>query len=360
MPTNKNAMTRYKILDELLSNRYHNYSLDDLTEEVCKRLAELYPDTNGVCRRAIEKDIHYLEYEGPFLVEIERYTVSGYNREKQSSFSKRCLRYANPSFSIFKKEMSDDEEYLLKEALSMLGQFDGLPNLEALEDLSLGLGGKKFERKIISFTKNPLEKTNLIGLLFTAISQQQVIEIQYHKFNSPEKVLSLNVFPYLLKEYNRSWFLFAAAETDEKLLCFALDRIDKIEPLPSHRYIDYKGDINGIFKDIIGVTANTESPLYRILFWVSDESKEYAITKPLHESQISITGQMECNYRKKLPTLEGGRFFQISCKENYELIRELMSFGENLIVLSPSDIRDKILNKINYMQQHYKNIQNYE
>lgn len=27
MPKNKNAMTRYQILDELLSNRYHNYSI---------------------------------------------------------------------------------------------------------------------------------------------------------------------------------------------------------------------------------------------------------------------------------------------------------------------------------------------
>ena len=32
MPANKNAMTRYKILDDLLSCRYHNYSLDDLTQ----------------------------------------------------------------------------------------------------------------------------------------------------------------------------------------------------------------------------------------------------------------------------------------------------------------------------------------
>ena len=57
MPANKNAMTRYKILDELLSSRYHNYSLDDLTEEVSNRLAEMYPNTNGVVRRTIEKDI---------------------------------------------------------------------------------------------------------------------------------------------------------------------------------------------------------------------------------------------------------------------------------------------------------------
>lgn len=61
MPVNKNAMTRYKVLDELLSSRYHNYSLDDLTEEVSNRLAELDPNTNGVVRRTIEKDISYLE-----------------------------------------------------------------------------------------------------------------------------------------------------------------------------------------------------------------------------------------------------------------------------------------------------------
>lgn len=103
MPANKNAMTRYKILDELLSSRYHNYSLDDLTEEVCKRLADMYPDTDGVGRRTIEKDINYLEYEGPFLVDIERYSVASYNPEKQKTYSKRCLRYANPSFSILKR-----------------------------------------------------------------------------------------------------------------------------------------------------------------------------------------------------------------------------------------------------------------
>lgn len=88
MPTNKNAMTRYKILDELLSCRYHNYSLEDLTEEVNKRLSDMYPDTDGVGRRTIEKDIYYLEYEGPFMVEIERYSVASYNLKNKNIFQK--------------------------------------------------------------------------------------------------------------------------------------------------------------------------------------------------------------------------------------------------------------------------------
>ena len=356
MPANKNATTRYKILDELLSSRYHNYSLDDLTEEVSNRLADMYPDTNGVVRRTIEKDIYYLEYESPFMVDIERYSVHGYSKEKQKSYMKQCLRYAQPSFSIFKKEMTSDEEYLLSEALSLLGQFDGLPNLDALEGLRLGLGINKSERQIISFTKNPLENSNLLGELFTAASQKQVVEIHYHKFSSPEQELVVNLHPYLLKEYNRRWYLFAAAEDDEKMLCFGLDRIDKVVPLPSHKYVEYNGDLNERFEDIIGVTLFEDSPLYKIIFWVSDYSKDYVKTKPIHESQRSVNGNKETVLRSQYPNLEGGMYFRIDCKENYELIRELCSFGKDLIVLEPSEIREKIFKRISEMNDEYVNL----
>ena len=266
-------MTRYKILDDLLSNRYHNYSLDDLTEEVNLRLSEMYPDTNGVVRRTIEKDIFYLEYEGPFLVDIERYSVDAYNKEKQKSYTKQCLRYANPAFSIFKKQMSADEEYLLSEALTLLGQFDGLPNLGDLEALRLGLGVRKPKHQIISLSKNPLESSNILGELFTAISQRQTINLHYHTFKNKDVQLTVTLFPYMLKEYNRRWFLVAAAESDGKLLTFGLDRIDDVENLPSHKYVDYDGDLNELYEDIIGVTYKEESPVYKIVLWVSDNLK---------------------------------------------------------------------------------------
>lgn len=354
MPTNKNAMTRYKILDELLSDRYHEYSLDELTEEVNKGLEELYPDTDGVGRRMIEKDIHYLEYEGPFLAEMEHYSAPAYDREKQRSYSKRCIRYKDPSFSIFKKDLSDDEEYLLREALSLLGQFDGLPNLNALENLRLGLGARHSGKAIMSLTRNPLENSNLFGELFTVISQQQVIELHYNTFQNPGKPLQLNVFPYLLKEYNRRWFLFAAAESNNKLLCFGLDRIEKIKPLPSHKYTDYNGNINDIFEDVIGVTIHEESPIYHIVFWVSNLSKDYVATKPIHESQRNVSGEEETNLRQENPELQEGRFFRIDCKENYELIRELTNFGQELIVIQPLYIREKIIKWSEKLYKRYE------
>ena len=356
MPTNKNAMTRYKILDELLSSRYHNYSLDDLTDEVNRRLSDMYPDTDGVGRRAIEKDIKYLEYEGPFLVDIERYAIASYNPDKHRTYSKRCLRYAKPSFSIFKKELSADEEYLLREALLLLGQFDGLPNLDGLEDLRLGLGVCKENKKIISFTKNPLENSTLLGELFTAISQKQVIELHYHKFGDSEVVRKTNLYPYLLKEYNRRWYLLASSEKDGKLLNFSLDRIDKCIPLTSHKYMDYDGDINERFEDIIGVTFNDASPVHRILFWVSDISKDYVSTKPIHESQKSASRDEVMFLRERFPFLLDGKFFRIECKENYELIRELTSFGRHLMVLEPECLQKKIFEHVSALYSEYQKL----
>lgn len=347
-------MTRYKILDELLSSRYHNYSLDDLTEEVSKRLAEMYPDTNGVVRRTIEKDICYLEYEGPFMVDIERYTAPRYNNVKQKSYTKQCLRYRIPGFSIFKKDLTGDEEYLLREALSLLGQFEGLPNFDALEGLRLGLGVREEQRRIISFTKNPLENSNLIGELFITISQKQVIELHYHKFEAPTNILSINVIPYLLKEYNRRWYLICQAENGSKLLNYSLDRIDKVVPLPSHKYIEYDGDINEFFDDIIGVTNYKNANVLPILFWVSDYSKDYVDNKPIHDSQKRYKGNLEETYREQYPMLDGGYFFSIECKINYELIRELTSFGEYLIVLSPDELIAEIRKRIENMKEKYE------
>lgn len=349
MPANKNAVTRYYILDKLLANRYHNYSIEDLCRLVNEELEER---DQHVSRRTIELDLHYLEYESPFIAEIEHYQVDDVSQRTFKPIKKSCYRYADSSFSIFKKEMTEDEKYLLNETLSLLGQFDGLPNLEGLDNLRKNLNVKT-DRQIISFTKNPIENSTILGKLFTTISQQQTIELHYHLFATSKENLHTIVHPYLLKEYNRRWYLIAASDTDGKLLTFALDRINKVVPLPAKKYIQYNGDLNEHFEDIIGVTLIEDNPLLTIIFWVSDHSKDYVATKPLHESQRNIRGKREEELRYQYPTLKGGRFFSIECIENYELIRELTSFGADLVVLSPTDIQNKILKRIKEMHKKY-------
>lgn len=353
MPANKNAVTRYYILDELLAQRHKEYSIADLLSLVNQRLAEM--DIPPVSKRTIEYDVNYIEKEGPFLVEIERFQIDVPCQKNLSRppVKKTCLRYADPSASIFTRPLTDDEKHLLGETFTLLGQFDGLPELKGLEKLRAGLDIKS-DRQIISFTKNPLENSNLLGEFFTAIARKQVIEIHYHKFAAPDEDRHTVVIPYLLKEYNRRWFLIAAAEDTGRILNFTLDRIDSVVPLPNHNYVEYDGDLNERFEDIVGVSLYENRPVQTILFWVSDNSKDYVATKPIHESQRHYRNEKEEELRRQYPMLNGGAFFSIDCIENYELIRELISFREDLVVLSPDNIRDTVMERIAAMYELYR------
>ena len=342
MPTNKNAFIRYKYLDGLLSDRHHFYDIHDLTDKVNERL---YDDGfKEVGQRCIEKDLISL-MDAPFNAPIVRF-------EKND---KHCIAYNKRSFSIFREELSREEENLLREVLSTLGQFDGLNHFEWLDKFKIGLGIEE-RRQIISFSNNPyLKNSNLLGTLFDNISNEVVIRLSYHTF-ADETIRSIDLHPYLLKQYNDRWYLLGAADCDKKILNFALDRIDEIEPLLEKKYIECSEDLAERFEDIIGVTLYEDRPIEHITFWVSNKSMNYLNTKPLHSSQTSIHKEKEQQLRNEYPMLEGGAFYTIDCIENYELIRELSSFGRDLLVVAPDAIKEKVFERNSQLFEEYNKL----
>lgn len=342
MPTNKNALVRYRQLDRLLSDHHHYYNIHELTEKVNEKLDS--DDFKMVTQRCIEKDL--VDMEGLFSAPIDHFDWNG----------KNCIRYSKYGFSIFKEEMSREERSLLREVLSTLGQFGGIDNFQWLDDFKIGLGLEE-RRPIISFSNNPYYMSDpaLLGKLFDVISNEVVIRLSYHTFTDPT-VRSIEFHPYLLKQYNDRWFLIGAADSDKKILNFPLDRIDDVEPLPEKKYVECPEDLYDCFEDVVGVTIYDKEPEH-ILFWVSDTSKDYVATKAIHGSQTQIKGEAEQNLRSQYPNLEGGTFFTIDCIRNYELIRELWSYGKDLLVLSSDDnIQDEIYERICEMKENYSKL----
>jgi len=90
------------------------------------------------------------------------------------------------------------------------------------------------------------------------------------------------------------------------------------------------------------------------VLWVSDVSKDYVQSKPIHGSQKSISNDEDL--RRKYPKLVGGRFFFIDCIPNYELIRELTSFGRELLVLKPKDVQNAVIERITSMISMYEKV----
>ena len=343
MPMNKNAVIRYKYLDELLSKKYQRYTVAEMSEIINEKLRK--DGYEEVSLRCVQKDIKALEEE-VFMVELERGIVDG----------KMCVWYANPGYSIFTKELSEDEKHLLSEVLSTLGQFDGLDNFEWLDGLKTKLGVEE-ERRIIQFSTNPdyLANSTLLGSLFTAIANKAVITLKYHTFTAPDVRKECILHPYLLKQYNNRWFLIGAAE-DGYILTFALDRIDSFEVAGGKKYIDPSDDLTERFEDIVGVTVYKDAPIEKILLWVSDRQWPYIATKPLHNSQRQLKGTKAELLRKKFSMLQGGVFIEIRCLINYELAQLLMSLMDQIVVLAPDNLRMDLQERVSKLQTFYQNI----
>lgn len=334
----KNAIMRYKILDSLLSNRNRFYSITDLLNKVNEAL-EL-DGMEPVSRRCIEKDLNALQC-APYSAAIERVW---YGRKK-------CIRYEVEGFSIFTKKLTNDEKNLLSEVLNTIDQFDGLENFEWVSSLKRRLNIKK-HRRIIQFHSNPyLLGKNLMGSLFTAISNKQVIALKYHTFRNSE-VKEIVVYPYLLKEYNTRWFLIAGVE-DGSIFTFPLDRIDGFKPMPQIEYVDRDDDFESRFENIVGVTLYRDRPVEDILIWVDADSYPHIKTKPLHGSQREIGADEDSILREKYPALVGGRFLKLQCILNYELEKLLMSYMDKMVVLEPVTLAESIKRRVKNLSSLY-------
>ena len=114
MPANKNALIRYKTIDNCLRNRYRRWTLDDLVDACCDALLDMEGITKGVCARTVQMDI-----------QIMRSDKLGYNAPIVV-YDKIYYTYADPDYSITEMPLSMDDCLLIKEAITLLDNDDNL------------------------------------------------------------------------------------------------------------------------------------------------------------------------------------------------------------------------------------------
>ena len=340
---------RLKILDKLLSEAGDGYSTMQLAEKMTQILKE---KNNGIetsiSRKIVDSDKDELRKLGMNIIKSDAPIKTG-NHQR----AVYLWKYKDPESSLFNLALANDEEReAIKLGIEIFGGLKGFPKhiekrLEALIDADE-------HYSIISSTRNPKEdKTISIWYLYKRITSCEVISIRMRDRYSGKYATHI-VHPWYLREYNRRWYLFGYDETHGEIAHFALDRISGQPEILSKKLFKWEKpskSIEEILKDVIGTSLGDGEPL-DIVFWVSDKSKDFVKRKPLHSSQKEIKPS---NFSQDfdLSRFNGGKLFKIKCKNNYELIRELMSFGSDLIVLSPNNIVDKIKQKLSDMTVFY-------
>jgi predicted DNA-binding transcriptional regulator YafY len=230
----------------------------------------------------------------------------------------------------------DADQYLsLALAEEVLRQLKGFPLVDDLEKLVEKLEhqidqNNNSEKVMIRFEEQPdLRNIELMQDLFECIREETAIQIGYKSFQAAVAIQKA-VHPYLLKQYNRRWFLFGYDEGKDRIDCSPIDRIVAFKPVRND-FIRVDFDADAYFKDIIGVTRYAGKAPEKVVLQIGKDRADYILTKPLHSSQKCLG-----------TTSEGHLLIGLKVVANRELIATLLAFGKDVVVLEPEALRNEI------------------
>ena len=107
MPANKNALIRYKTIDNCLRNRYRRWTLEDLVGACSDALYDMEGICKGISVRTVQGDIQMM-----------RSDKLGYNAPIEV-YDHKYYRYADEDYSIANMPLSQNDYNVMQEAVDM-------------------------------------------------------------------------------------------------------------------------------------------------------------------------------------------------------------------------------------------------
>jgi predicted DNA-binding transcriptional regulator YafY len=333
MPSNKYALIRYRIIDDLIRN--HHYPTKEGLRQACEE--KLYGSSDGshISSSTIDKDLAALRNEDTF-----GYAPIEFHKEYKGYY------YSNPSYS-FSDTLSKDEIDLIRLATSVLSQFKGSNVLKQLESTIDRISSRIQAEdssldwdQIVQFESIPDAKgTEYLSPILKAIASCKRIKIKYQPFWS-EKSKTHIIKPYLLKEYRNRWYLIGYFNWGGEVTIFGLDRIVDLEIQDKSFERNKDFDSVKIFKDTLGITINTTEP-FEVKLSINKQEAEYIKSLPLHHSQKIVSED------------ENKVIISLFVNDSYELESAILGLGNQVKVIEPEDLKARIIKK------HQESLKNY-
>lgn len=336
MPANRNALIRYRAIDNCLTNKYRQWTLDDLIDAVSEALYEYEGMVKGISRRTIQADLQMMRsdklgYNAPIVVIDRKYYA-----------------YEDPQYSITQIPLTGQDLGRISQAVEVLKQFKGFTHFEQLNAVVQKLEAHVYSaatnrQTVIDFEKNEnLKGLAYLDVLYQTIVQQKVVEVTYRSFKAKE-ANRFYFHVWWLKEFKNRWFAVGVRENQTDVVHLALDRIQAVDPAEAVTYRPNTALVpDAFYHDVIGVTVSRTLRPCTVQIWVATEHAPYVETKPLHHSQQLIDRR------------DDGIVVTLCVQLNLELEREILGFGEGMLVLAPARLRQRMHQRLGRAVERYE------
>ncbi len=332
MPVNKDAFTRYLLIDQRLNNNMlPPPTLKELTAFVSEKLDKQISESSiQKDILAMRKDIH-LGYEAPIIYDSQ---AKGYKYEYE--------------YSINQLPIAENDLQGISMALSLLSRYQDIPDIANMNKLLTTLAQKVNIQKealtdinAIEYHKNKYLGIEYIPIIIEAINDKKILYIEYQRFTS-DKIKSHTVHPYFLKEFENRLYLIGLdvrIDKDPLVLTFALDRCKDV----IISYEKFKEDIPDrdlYFKDLYGI-SRVNDKAQKIILEVNELQYKYLETNPIHASQ-------------KLMQKKDTYVVELKAIINYELQSKILGMKDNVRVIKPISLQKEIISLAEKILKKYR------
>lgn len=177
--------------------------------------------------------------------------------------------------------------------------------------------------------------------IIEAMRDGVALKFHYKPFWNSE-IPDIEINPYCVKIFKQRWYVLGYNAFKNDIRIYALDRIQNITitntkfKLPK----DFKADI--YFENAFGIFVSSEIKPCVVKLKVFGNRVDYLKTLPLHHSQQEVESNKEYTIFK----------YYIAPTSDFK--KEILSYGNNIEVLTPENFRNEIIETINKMYKLYK------
>ncbi len=329
------AERRREHLEKYLQSR-KGYTKKQLLKLLADDLADVR-DAAEISLRTLNYDLKYLEKLGAEITKDPRKAKNKAGR----TITEYYYSYTNPKWSYKKHQIDPDSLASVKVAVAILKQIPGIQLHEDLKEIYESLVHHADtiadERPYILFDQRQgISGLQHIPKLLQAVIDRGVVVFDYRSFTS-EQAVTETVSPYLLKEYKSRWYLIGHSDAKNELQHYGLDRIvsrkvtvdntRQFVPAPDFNPVEY-------FKHVIGVSVIKGAQPQKVAIKVNKPRAYHLDNAPLHHSQTLVNEN------------ETSKTYQLHLVPNFELETIFLSYGADLEVLEPIDLKNKVASLI--------------
>ncbi len=192
------------------------------------------------------------------------------------------------------------------------------------------------------FFENVPSSHQFLTTIIQAIRDNRKLKVRYQGYRmDQERTFELD--PYFIREFKRRWYLYGHKEYDKdtKPHMYALDRMMEVEILPDTFKLPEGLDAKAWFQSLYGVRKYDDMKPQQVLLKVYGKQVRYFRSLPLHSSQ------------EEIETHKGYSIFAYNLAPDYDFKQDILSFGETIEVLEPTQLWESILQTINNLKELY-------